>query len=47
MRITFDEAKRSRTLVGRGLDFEQATDLSSGSEFSFVDDRKTTVKQGY
>lgn len=40
MRITFDEAKRSRTLAERDLDFRQAINLFSGTEFSFIDDRK-------
>lgn len=40
MRITFDRAKRDRTLLERGLDFRQATEVFAGFHLTRVDDRK-------
>lgn len=40
MEITFDPAKRDRTLADRGLDFADAGEIFSGRKFEFVDDRR-------
>ncbi len=40
MEITFDEAKRQRTLSERGLDFANAEIIFSGLEFTWIDDRQ-------
>lgn len=37
--ITFDPAKRERTLAERGLDFADAEIVLAGVKFQFVDDR--------
>jgi hypothetical protein len=37
MKITFDEAKRARTLVERGLDFSQATEVFAGPTIDIED----------
>lgn len=39
MRITFDPAKRDRTLAERGLDFADATMVFLGRELTFEDSR--------
>ena len=39
MKVTFDEAKRSRTLAERGLDFADAVKVFDGPEFTQIDDR--------
>jgi uncharacterized DUF497 family protein len=39
VRITFDPAKRDRTLVERGLDFLWASDVFEGLHLTFPDDR--------
>lgn len=39
MRITFDPAKRDRTLAERGLDFARAGEVFAGKEFTREDDR--------
>lgn len=39
MRITFDPAKRDRTLAERGLDFVRAEEVFAGKEFTREDDR--------
>ena len=40
MRITFDPAKRARTLLRRGLDFEDATRVFAGMTVEFEDRRR-------
>jgi uncharacterized DUF497 family protein len=40
MRITYDPAKRAKTLQERGLDFENAADVFAGSTLDLVDDRR-------
>ncbi|HQV50309.1 MAG TPA: BrnT family toxin [Dokdonella sp.] len=39
MKITFDEAKRIKTLEERGLDFADATKVFAGPHFTAEDDR--------
>lgn len=39
MPITFDPAKRDKTLEERGLDFADADGVIDGAIFEFVDDR--------
>ena len=39
MPITFDPAKRAKTLAERGLDFADADPVIEGAIFEFVDDR--------
>lgn len=39
MRIEYDEAKRQRTLLERGLDFADAGKVLEGPEFTQSDDR--------
>ncbi|MGF1550245.1 MAG: BrnT family toxin [Sphingomonadaceae bacterium] len=40
MAITFDPAKRERTLAERGLDFSDAAEVLDGLKYQFVDDRR-------
>ncbi len=40
MRVTFDRAKRQRTLEERGLDFEDATTVFEGTTVEINDTRK-------
>lgn len=40
MRISYDPAKRERTLHERGLDFEDAPEVFSGVTFEVEDDRR-------
>lgn len=40
MRITYDSAKRNKTLSERGLDFEDARLVFGGTTVEVVDDRK-------
>ncbi|WP_040570709.1 BrnT family toxin [Methyloversatilis thermotolerans] len=40
MRITYDPAKRDKTLSERGLDFEDALLVFAGTTVEVVDDRK-------
>ena len=40
MKIIFDEAKRTRTLLERGLDFTQAAQVFSGPTVTFEDTRR-------
>jgi uncharacterized DUF497 family protein len=40
MRITFDPAKRARTLAGRGLDFEDAAIVFEGTTVEVEDKRR-------
>jgi uncharacterized DUF497 family protein len=40
MKITFDPAKRDRTLDERGLDFADAAEVFAGTTFDRVDDRR-------
>lgn len=40
VRITFDPAKRDRTLADRGLDFADAGEVFGGRRLEFPDDRK-------
>lgn len=40
MRITYDPAKREKTLVERGLDFEDALLVFSGTTVEVEDDRR-------
>ena len=39
MRITYDSAKRQKTLAERGLDFEDATEVFAGVTVEVDDDR--------
>ncbi|MBF0311052.1 MAG: BrnT family toxin [Magnetococcales bacterium] len=39
MKITYDPAKREKTLTERGLDFEDAISVFLGAEVTFQDDR--------
>ena len=39
MKITFDPAKRAKTLAERGLDFADATLIFEGLTFTLLDDR--------
>ncbi len=39
MRITYDPAKRQKTLAERGLDFEDATEVFAGVTVEVDDDR--------
>ena len=38
MKVTFDQAKRARTLAERGLDFADADQVFDGPEFTQEDD---------
>lgn len=40
MRITYDPDKRNKTLIERGLDFEDAGLLFAGVYFTQIDDRE-------
>lgn len=40
MRVTFDPAKRARTLADRGLDFEDATIVFAGTTVEVEDRRR-------
>lgn len=40
MPITFDPAKRDKTLAERGLDFEDATEVFAGRSMTLPDDRQ-------
>jgi hypothetical protein len=40
MRITYDPAKRARTIAARGLDFEDAAEVFAGATFETEDTRK-------
>ncbi|MEO5334441.1 MAG: BrnT family toxin [Magnetococcus sp. YQC-5] len=40
MKITYDSAKRDKTLAERGLDFADAHEVFFGPEFTFPDSRK-------
>ncbi|MCC6195971.1 MAG: BrnT family toxin [Burkholderiales bacterium] len=40
MRVTFDPAKRAKTLAARGLDFEDAAIVFEGTTVEFDDTRK-------
>lgn len=40
MRITFDEAKRARTLAEQGLDFAEAEAIFSGPTVDLEDERR-------
>jgi uncharacterized DUF497 family protein len=40
MKITYDPAKRERTLHERGLDFDSAVDIFAGPTFDRPDDRR-------
>ena len=40
MRITYDSAKREKTLAERGLDFEDATKVFEGATLTLLDDRE-------
>ena len=43
MRITYDLAKRDRTLEGRALDFEDALAVFAGRVFQMEDDRRSAL----
>ena len=47
MRITFDPAKRDRTLRERGLDFAAATDIFAGRHATIADRRREYGEQRY
>ncbi len=40
MAITWDEAKRAKTLAERGLDFADATKVLAGDRYTRTDDRR-------
>jgi uncharacterized protein len=40
VRITYDPAKRAKTLAERGLDFAEAADLFAGVTLTLLDDRQ-------
>ncbi len=40
MRITYDPAKRKKTLAERGLNFEDAAKVFSGATLTLLDDRR-------
>ncbi len=40
MRITYDQAKRERTLAERELDFEDAAKVFAGATLTLADDRR-------
>lgn len=40
MRITFDRAKREKTLLERGLDFGRAREIFAGIHLTRTDDRR-------
>lgn len=39
MKITYDPAKRDKTLKDWGIDFEEAAKVFAGRHFTFIDDR--------
>ena len=39
MELSYDEEKRRRTLIERGIDFARAEEIFSGTEFTWIDDR--------
>jgi len=45
MKITYDPAKRQKTLEERGLDFEDAPLVFAGKHFTCEDDRKDYGKE--
>lgn len=47
MRITFDPAKRERTLQERGLDFRDAPKLFVGPRYTFEDTRLAYPERRY
>jgi uncharacterized protein len=40
VRVTYDPAKRRKTLIERGLDFEDAADVFGGATLTLLDDRQ-------
>jgi uncharacterized DUF497 family protein len=44
MRITFDPAKRQRTLAARGMDFEDAAEVFAGPTLEVEDSARTMAK---
>jgi uncharacterized protein len=40
VRITYDSAKRDKTLAERGLDFADATKVFAGATLTLLDDRQ-------
>lgn len=40
MRISYDAAKRQKTMAERGLDFEDADQVFAGATVDFIDDRR-------
>ena len=47
MRISYDEAKRLKTLKERGLDFRDALKVFAGPHFDLVDDRRDYGEDRY
>lgn len=47
MKISYDPAKRERTLAERGLDFEDAAHLFAGTTITALDDRKEYGEQRF
>lgn len=47
MEITFDTAKRERTLAERGLDFADAGKVFDGHHFTLLDDRQNYGESRY
>jgi len=47
MEIEFDEGKRANTLVERGLDFADATEVFTGHHFTMADSRQDYAEPRY
>jgi uncharacterized DUF497 family protein len=47
VRITFDRAKREKTLLERGLDFRRAKEIFAGVHLTRSDDRRDYGEQRY
>ncbi|MBF0143837.1 MAG: BrnT family toxin [Magnetococcales bacterium] len=45
MKVTYDPAKRERTLLERNLDFARASEVFEGHHFTWVDDREDYGEQ--
>ena len=47
MKITYDPVKRDRTLLERGLDFEDAAKVFAGQAFTLLDERQDYGEDRY
>lgn len=47
MRITYDFAKREKTLAERGLDFRDAAKVFAGATLTLLDDRRNYGEPGF